>query len=403
MIDTPVVGYVSAKRRPVEDNRFSSPFQGKEDVVFSKQELKELAAFRSDTSPVLSVYLNVDVTQLTAEQYRLTLRGMLKSVADRAAREDVEAVERYLDLEYDWQGRGIAMFAAADFWRAYPLVLPVGDSVHVSPTPYIKPLADYFDAYDRYGVVLVDREGARLFLFNQGTLQDATGVLGEELRSHRHDATGRGGRMGAGPGLGKSPGIENRLERVTTRNLRDAVELTQAFYKAGKCERLILGGTDDNRARFLAMLPKALQNQVIGSLSIDMYASATDVLERTMDVIQNSVAERKAALVQSLITAAYKGLGSLGLADTLLAVQEQRVQTLVISEGFRAAGYLCTHCGYLTLRDASECAMCEGSVEKLEDVVDDLVHRAIGLEVEVVFVRDEALEKAGSIGALWRF
>jgi peptide subunit release factor 1 (eRF1) len=387
----------------VEDVQILFTFSRKEDVVFSKQELKELAGFRSDASPVLSVYLNVDVTQLTAEQYRLTLRGMLKSVADKAAHEDIEAVERYLDLEYDWQGKGIAIFSATDFWRAYPLVFPVGNSVHVSPQPHIKPLADYFDAYDRYGVVLVDREGARLFLFNQGTLQDATGVLGEELRNHRRDATGRGGRSGTGPGQGKSPGLDGRLERVTTRNLRDAVELTQAFYKAGKCERIILGGTDDNRARFLAMLPKALQNEVIGGLPIDMYASATDVLERTMDIIQDSVAERKAALVQSLITAAHKDLGSLGLADTLLAVQEQRVQTLAISEGFCAAGYLCTHCGYLTLREGSECAMCEGPVQELEDVVDDLVHRAIGLEVEVVFVRDEALDKAGSIGALWRF
>jgi peptide subunit release factor 1 (eRF1) len=328
---------------------------------------------------------------------------MLKSVADRAAHQDIEAVERYLDLEYDWQGKGIAIFSATDFWRAYPLVFPVGNSVHVSPQPHIKPLADYFDAYDRYGVVLVDREGARLFLFNQGTLQDATGVLGEELRNHRRDATGRGGRSGTGPGQGKSPGLDSRLERVTTRNLRDAVELTQAFYKAGKCERIILGGTDDNRARFLAMLPKALQNEVIGGLPIDMYASATDVLERTMDLIQESVAERKAALVQSLITAAHKDLGSLGLADTLLAVQEQRVQTLVISEGFRAPGYLCTNCGYLTLREGGECAMCEGPVQELEDVVDHLVHRAIGLEVEVVFAHDEALDKAGSIGALWRF
>jgi len=371
--------------------------------MFSKQDLKELAGYCSETSPVLSVYLNVDTTQLTADQYRLTLKGMLKSVTDKAARQDIEAVETYLDLEYDWQGKGIAVFSAIDFWRAYPLVFPVGDYVHVSPQPYIKPLADYFDAYDRFGVVLVDREGGRLFLFSQGTLQDAAGTLGEELKEHTRDAAGRGGRSGRGSGLGRTSGLDSRIDRVTSRNLREVVDLTRSFYREGRCERIILGGTDENRARFMSMLPKTLHSKVIGDLAIDMGASAADILERSMGIIQESVAQRKAVLVQDLTTAAYKGVGSVGLADTLFAVQEQRVRTLVILEGFHAPGYVCTHCDYLTLREGNECPACQGRARKIEDIVDHLVHRAIGMDIKVVFVRDQTLEQVGSIGAVWRF
>jgi len=371
--------------------------------MFSKQDLKELATFRSETPPTLSVYLNVDITQLTAEQARLTLRGLLKSAADRASRPDLEAVERYVDLEYDWQGKGLAMFSAGEFWRVYSLVLPVGDYVHVGSQPYIKPLADYFDAYDRYGVVLVDREGARLFLFNQGTLQDATGMLGEELKEYTHDAAGRGGRSGRGSGQGRASALDGRIDQVAARNLRDVVNLTQKFYRSGQCERIILGGTEENRARFMSMLPKTLQSKVIGDVSLDMYASAMDVLDRTTDIIQRSVDERKAALVQGMITAAHKDMGSLGLANTLLAVQEQRVQTLVIAEGFSAPGSVCTHCGYLTHRSTDTCPVCEGTAREAKDVVDHLVHRAIELDVETVFVEDEAVDKAGSIGAVWRF
>jgi len=371
--------------------------------MFSKQELKELAGYHSETPPVLSVYLNLDPTQLTAEQARLTLKGMLKSVADQAERHDIEAVEQYLDLEYDWQGKGIAMFSAGEFWRAYPLAFPVGDVVHVAAQPYIKPLADYFDAYDRYGVVLVDREGARLFLFNQGALQDATGTLGEELKEVTHDAAGRGGRSGRGAGQGFTSGLEGRIDQVITRNLREVVDLTQRFTRAGRCERIIVGGTDENRARFRGVLPVALQNKVIGEIAIDMYASPSEVLEKSMDIIHDSVAERKVALVQSLIAASHKERGCIGLADTLIAVQEQRVQTLVISEGYRLPGKVCTHCNYLTLSDGKQCPACEGDVREVKDIVDLLVHRAIDIDVEVVFVHDPALEQAGSIGALWRF
>ena len=369
--------------------------------MFSKQELKELATYHSET-PVVSVYLDVDSTQITVDQYRLTLRGMLKGVPG-ADPDDLKAIERFVELEYDRSGNGLAMFRAGDFWRVYPLVFSVGNSVHVGSQPYIMPLADYADAYDRYGVVLVDREGARLFMFNQGSLQEATGMLGEEIKNLIGNASGRGGRSGAGFGKGLSSGLDQKIDQITTRHLREVVGLAQHFYKAGHCERLILGGTDENRARFMSLLPKNLQGQVIGDVSIDMYASETEVLERTMPIIQASVAQRKQALVQNVISAAHQDAGSLGLADTLIAVQERRVQTLVIQEGFHKPGHVCTHCDYLSLQESQECSICGGPVEKLDDIVDHLVHRAIELDVEVAFVQDDELENAGSIGSLWRF
>lgn len=371
--------------------------------MLSKLELKELAAYRSETSSVLSVYLNVDPTQRTTEQYRLTLRGMLKSVADRASRQSIEAVENYIDLEYDRQGKEVVIFCAKDFWRTYAFAIPVGDYVFVSPQPYIKPLADFFDAYDRYGVVLIDREGARLFIFDQGTLLETTGMLGEEIKGQIRGASGRGGRSGAGTRLGMTSGLDRKIDQIAMRNLREIVDLTQEFYRAGRCERIILGGTAENRARFMSMLPKTLQSKVIGGLAIDMYASEGTVWERSVDIIQQSVAERKDALTKNLMTAVRTGKGSLGLSDTLHAVQEGRVQTLVISEGVRAHGHMCSHCSYLTLTETDTCPVCQGATRKVEDIVDQLVHRAIGSDVKVVFVHDEAMEQVNSIGALWRF
>ena len=179
--------------------------------------------------------------------------------------------------------------------------------------------------------------------------------------------------------------------------------MTQQFYRAGQCERIILGGTEENRARFLSMLPKPLQSKVIGQVSIDMYASASEVLDRTTGVIQRSVDERKADLVKNVISASFSERGSMGLAATLVAVQEQRVQTLVVSEGYGAPGSVCTHCGYLTLRKTERCPGCQGEARIVPDIVEHLVRRAIAMDVEVVFVESEELDQAGSIGALWRF
>ncbi|MBN1937619.1 MAG: hypothetical protein JW934_23380 [Anaerolineae bacterium] len=373
--------------------------------MFSKQELKELAAYTSETWPVLSVYLNVDATQVTTEQYRLALKGMLKSIAEQADAADVNAVEKYVNLEYDRHSKGLLIFscAAQDLWRVYGLAVPVKNEVYVSPRPYVKQMADLLDAYDRYAVVMVDREGGRVYLFYLGALQDVTGTFGEELRESIHDAAGRGGRAGTGSKGDWTANLQNRLDQVINRNLREVVDLTQQIFKSGRCERIIVAGTDENRARFLNLLPKDLQNKVAGGFAVDMSASVLDVMERSLEVVNKSVAERKANLVKSIITAAHKEVGSIGLADTLLAVQEQRVQTLAICERFSAPGYICDHCEYITIKKVTECPICNGGAHEVQDVVDTMVHLAIANDVEIAFVQSDELADLGSIGALWRF
>jgi peptide chain release factor subunit 1 len=228
-------------------------------------------------------------------------------------------------------------------------------------------------------------------------------MMGEEIKEHTHDAAGRGGRSGRGSGQGRASTLDGYIDQVAVRNLRDVVDLTQRFYRAGRCDRIILGGTKENRAHFMSMLPKDLQDKVIGDISIDMYAGPMHVLDRTQVLIQNSVRERKAALVQAAISAAHQEKGSLGLEDTLQALQEQRIQTLVISEGYSAPGASCDYCNYLSASTEPECPICDGTMQPIEDIVDHLIHRALELGVEIAFVDDPDLQENGSIGAVWRF
>ena len=100
--------------------------------MFSEKDLQELIGFHSEESPVLSLYLDVDPTKRTTDEYKLVLRGLLKETSGQARRKDVGAVERYFDHEYDWQGKGVVLFSCLkqDFWRVYPLAVPVENHVH---------------------------------------------------------------------------------------------------------------------------------------------------------------------------------------------------------------------------------------------------------------------------------
>jgi peptide subunit release factor 1 (eRF1) len=371
--------------------------------VFTEQDLNELVEFRSDNSSVLSLYLNVDPTQQTTDQYRLTLRSLLKEAASEARAADIEAVEHYFDFEYDWQGRGIALFSCqdADFWRSYSLAVPVHNDAYVSHRPYIKPLTDVLDAYGRYGVILVDSEGARMFLFNLGELVEATGTLGEQVRRTKH-----GGASGvAGMRGGMTARTARRGEEVVLRNLKEIAEATEDFCTKNGCRRLVLGGSDANLSQFMDILPKAMQDRVIGTFAVDLVAPVGEIQERSMDLIEEMAEQRENELVKDAIAGWKRGSGAtMGLSDTLVALQEHRAAILLVSAGYEASGYRCQNCRYLILTEREECPLCGGQIEHVEDLVETMTHRALEQGVEVEIVRgNEELEESGAVGALLRY
>jgi len=371
--------------------------------MFSEKDLHELMDFQSASTPVLSLYLNVDPTQQKTDQYKLKLRSLLKKAANKASSQDISAIERYFDFEFDWQAKGIALFSCQDeaFWRVYPLAVPVENRVHVFDRPYIKPLTDVLDAYGRYGVILVDREGARFYRFHLGELEMATGVLGEEVKRLKHGA----GSAAAGRRGGKTP-AGRREESVAYRNLKDAAESATQFFEGSGITRLVLGGTEETVAQFQELLPKAIQAKVIGSFSISADASQSEVQARSTEVIEAAAQKREAEQVEQLIAGWKRGSGStVGLADTLAALQEGRVGVLLVSAGYEATGYRCQNCHYLTLNSKSNvCTLCGGTLEAISDVVDSAVHRALSQSVEVEIVRgiDELVE-VGGIGGILRY
>ncbi len=371
--------------------------------MFTERDLSELVGFRSDDTPVLSLYLNVDPTQQTTDQYKLTLRSMLKDVAGEATQADIEAIERYFDFEYDWQGKGVVVFTcqAATFWRSYSLAVPVHNYTYVSHRPYIKPLTDVLDAYGRYCVILVDSEGSRMFMFNLGELVEATGTLGEQVRRTKH-----GGASGvAGMRGGMTARTARRGEAVVLRNLKEIAEATEGFCDSNGCRRLVLGGTEANVSQFLDVLPKATHDKVIGSFTIDPDAPVDEVQSRSMDLIEEVAKNRETRLVDELIAGWKRGSGATaGLSDTLAALQEHRAGTLLVAAGYVASGYRCQSCRYLMITERDECPLCGGSIESVEDLVETMTHRALEQGVDVEIVRGSArLAEAGSVGALLRY
>lgn len=368
--------------------------------MLTNQQLQDLLAYRPD-KPVLSVYLDLDPSKGPPGTHKLALRQLLRPFEEEAP-EDTQAALRFLEQQSESRGRGLVMFScqADGFFRSYPLAVPIRSRARVLESPFVKPLADIFDAYGHFGLALVDKQKARLFHLHLGELAEESTFEGQEVRQ-----TKLGGGSQAAGRRGGTAGQTQYADEIAKRNLRQAAQTAARFFNTHQARRVLLGGTGENLAFFRESLPKAVQSLIVGTFPIDMTASSQEVVRKALAVAHEAEMRREEELVERALTAAAKGSeGVAGLEATLEAVRDGRVRTLVVQSGFRAPGLRCTSCGFTTTHTPEACPYCGSEMSPIPDAVELAIREvmASGGEVEIVG-QHQQLEGAGSIAALLRY
>jgi peptide subunit release factor 1 (eRF1) len=166
-----------------------------------------------------------------------------------------------------------------------------------------------------------------------------------------------------------------------------------------------LGGTAENVAQFREQLSKQMQSRIAGTFAIDMTAGEHEVRAQTIKLLMDANARREEELVQKMVTSAAKGNHAIvGLEDTLRTVGEGRVQTLIISDGFRLPGFIHNGSTFLTAHANNAPQFGEGEMRPVNDVIEAAVHRTLEQGGQVEIISDNAqLDQAGRIGALLRY
>ena len=167
---------------------------------------------------------------------------------------------------------------------------------------------------------------------------------------------------------------------------------------------LLLAGAELVLPQFKDNLPRVWADRVIGSFAADMAEGPNEIRDRAFAILEQVESERKKALADAVITAAAKGSnGVVRLGDTLGTVHEGRVQTLVVAEGYRAPGYRCESCGYITDQPMQECPFCGGNVQEIHNAVEAAVSEVLELGARVEIIHNhKGLDEVG-IGALLRY
>src|SRR5438132_3601242 len=162
----------------------------------------DLLRERSPTpgSPVLSVYLDVDQSRAAnlKREFEAALKARLRAIEQRLAeserevfRADAARVQRFVG-DYQPHAKTLVVFAddSAGFFWSGELRAPLATDVRWELTPYLRPLAEVLDEHERYGIVLVDKERARIFTVFLGEIdEEREAIAAAEVRHKKASGT----------------------------------------------------------------------------------------------------------------------------------------------------------------------------------------------------------------------
>ncbi len=368
--------------------------------MFSRDDLQQLAEYQGQHA-VLSLTLNVDPTRRTKDEYRLALRHLLHSMQGRA-NGDAAVIERFFESEYDWSGRGLAIFSSQkeNFWKVYSLAVPIIDSISLGPKPYLTPLANLWDVYGRFVVALIDKQGARFIFVQMGEVVDGEGVLGEEVRRVKSGA----GSTPTGRRRNPDEPSDRHVNEVIKRNVKDTTHALRQFCEKHTPRYVVLGGNAEIVTEVRAHLGQPWAERVIGTITGDIDDADLVIRDRALKAVEEAELKREFGLADAAITAAAKNShGATRIDRVLTAAHAGQVQTLLVAEGYKSGGYRCHQCGYVTMAPGAQCQFCGGAFDQISDAVEATISKVLeqGGRVDIVHGHD-ALNEVG-VAALLRY
>ena len=370
--------------------------------------LRRLAEFAAEDGQVVSLYLDLSPSEFGTSRAR---RSEVRSLLDRAnrdlggrddlsheelaaAKKDLARVEELLANPPTEGAHALAVFcASAGDGLLEVLKLPRGveSSVVIDRSPYIEPLLALVPS-EAWGIVLANRRLARYLRGSRDALRD----LGR-FEDDTHGQHDQGGWSQAR--------YQRSVDKEAKDHLRAAADTAYRLFRRAPVGRLLIAGPREIHAELEGMLRSDLRERVAGHLEIDVANSTPeDVLVAARPLMEAREQQIADDAIGRLRAELGNGGGAAGLADVLNAANERRLETVLVEEGFRAAGKVCPRCASLWTEEAERCPADGAPLERREDVVEDVVERAISQSAGVLTLRERPeLGPHGGIAALLRF
>lgn len=378
--------------------------------MLTREDIRELAQFQvgEGAGCALSFYFQPRTPQNKSHREEaIQAKDLVRHALHEAARNGRNGglrldLDRILELAANLRGnqaRAKAVFAchAENFWREFdlPPQLP-GTQLFVNRRFHLKPLAPLLGAQPRLGVVLLNRQRARLFDFRLDEVNEQEGLFHAAPRRGRSD-----GFAGYDGGH-----VERRVADEALRHYKNIAQRLKEEVESGIWEKLVVGCPDEQWPELEPQLHPYVRQRLIGRFTADVGAATNEqIREHASRLLRGALDRRRGEVVREVLNQA-KGnhRGVTGLRRVLRSLELGEVQTLLVGEGYKAQAVECTGCGHLDAHMVRFCPVCGRATQVLEDVMDAVIPAAIRRDTELFYVKDDPeFDRAGNIAALLRF
>jgi peptide chain release factor subunit 1 len=373
--------------------------------ALTRSRVRRLAAVRPESGRVLSVFLNLDPSELPTPAARASaITSVMTKAAHKvdaaeglsheervALREDVERVRELLrqpGIAADGV-RGLAVFACkpAGLLEVVRLSQPIQQRVALDHTPYVEPLVAAGED-GRWGVLLITRRAARLFFGTADGLEETDRIEDDVHRQHD-----QGGWSQAN--------YQRSVEKEKSDHIAGVLDVLFTRFKARPLDHLLVGAPRELVHEVEQRLHPYLRERLAGRVSVPIeHGSAEDVRKAAAEAVEEHVRRREREALDRLTQGVGSGgRGVAGLQSTLDALNESRVEILLLAPGYSAPGFRDPLTGMLAAENTSD-----GNAQAVDDVVEPAIEKAIEQSAEVMVIRrHDDLGPLGGIGAVLRF
>jgi peptide subunit release factor 1 (eRF1) len=316
--------------------------------------------------------------------------------AKKALREDIERAEQFFEQMPADGAHALAVFACgpAGLFEAIKLPRPLETRAVIDDSPFVEPLAE-LAMRGSWCILLVNRQNARMLRGSPERFEELPVVYDEVHR--RHD---QGGWSQAR--------YQRSVDEEVKDHLKRAAEVALRRWQRAPFDCILTGGPEEAVSEFEGRLHPYLRERLAGRVKVDVENTTPDQIREAALPMIDEIDERREreALERLEEGVGTGGRGADGLEPTIAALNERRVEILLLSDRFDAAGVFCRHCGWVgTDLELTECPADGSPLEQRNNIAENAVELAILQKAQVLRVRHhgDRLEKRGSIGAVLRF
>jgi peptide chain release factor subunit 1 len=368
--------------------------------------LREFAGFRAEKGCAISLYLNLDPSDVpTAGDAQTRMNAMLNAAekADRSdltheqrvsLKTDFDRIAQWFDNDFERDGaRGLAIFAAGldNIWRTMALTEPVPDTAKVAREFYLAPLVPLVARADGTIVAVIGREHGELYRLRAGRL--------EEIAEHYDEQPGQHDQGGWSQSR-----YQRHIEKLVQEHLKGVAQELDRSRRHLHSPKVVLVCAEEMRSEFLDALSAEARAAVVGWTPAQANAGPSELLEAALPVLERAESKDEAdAIDRWREEAGRNGRAASGWEQTLEAASDARVELLLFQRGADRPAYRCPACGRAAA-SAGSCPLDGTQLEATDAGLDLALHQTLVHGGAVWAIRyHEDLAPVEGIGALLRF